>query len=132
MPAVPWIQPQAPAFEAEVTVMASRFEVRSLRQVPGFLRASMVLWRQARRSEGVRGLALRAEPFRRTFWTVSAWRDRDAIDAYAASDPHRSVMRSRRGVMKESVFVFWTAPASELPITWEEVERRVAERRAVA
>ncbi|MWA01721.1 DUF3291 domain-containing protein [Actinomadura sp. LD22] len=127
MPTLPWIPVRAAGADAEVTVMASRLEVRSLRHVPGFLLASMSLLRQARRADGAHGVALRAQLLKRTFWTLSAWRDQKAIRAYAAAEPHRSTMRAKRAVMRDSTFVFWQAKATDLPITWEEARRRIAE-----
>jgi hypothetical protein len=132
MPTLPWIAPNTAAPEVEATVMASRLEVKSLRQVPGFFLASMKLWRQARRSDGAWGLSLRAQLLKRTFWTVSAWSDKKALYAYAGAEPHKSTMKRLRNVMKDSTFVFWNVPVSELPITYEEVERRIAEERANA
>ncbi|MEV5569281.1 DUF3291 domain-containing protein [Spirillospora sp. NPDC052269] len=132
MPTIPWSTPEAPESGGEALVMASRLEVRSLRHVPGFFLASMALLRQARRSRGAWGLSLRAEPLSRTFWTLSAWSGRDALNAYAAAEPHKSTMRAKRNVMRDSTFVFWNVPASDLPITWEEVERRIAEKRGEA
>ncbi|WP_051468423.1 DUF3291 domain-containing protein [Actinomadura oligospora] len=129
MPTLPWIAPEPAEPGGEALVMASRLEVRSLRHVPGFLLASMALLRQARRSPGAWGISLRAEPWRRTFWTLSAWSGRDALNAYASAEPHRSTMRAKRTVMRESTFVFWNVPASDLPISWDEVERRIAEKR---
>ncbi len=108
--------------------MASRLEVRSLRHVPGFFLASLALWRQARRSPGAVGLSLKAQLLRRTFWTLSAWSDRAALESYAAAEPHRSTMRSKRAVVRDSTFVFWTVPAGELPITWSEAQRRIADQ----
>ncbi|MEU9023860.1 hypothetical protein [Actinomadura sp. NPDC048394] len=127
MPTLPWIPVHAPGADAEVTVMASRLEVRSLRHVPGFLLTSMSLLRQARRSDGAHGVALKAQLLKRTFWTLSAWRDEQAIRAYAAAEPHRSSMRAKRAVMRGSTFVFWQAKAADLPIGWEEARRRIAE-----
>ncbi|MCP2335506.1 hypothetical protein [Actinomadura rupiterrae] len=130
MPTLPWMTPQAPGPGAEALVMASRLEVRSLRHVPGFFLASMALLRQARRSPGALGLSLRAQLPRRTFWTVSAWDGRDALNSYASTEPHKSTMRAKRKVMRESTFVFWTVPAADLPVAWGEVERRIAEKRS--
>lgn len=132
MPTLPWSEPHAPGPGAEALVMASRFEVRSLRDVPGFFLASITVWRQARRSPGAWGVALKAQPLRRTFWTVSAWSDRAAVGTYARTEPHLSTMRRKRSVMRDSTFVFWSVPAAELPITWSEVERRVAAERRKA
>lgn len=127
MPTLPWIPVHAPAPGAEVTVMASRLEVRSLRHVPGFFVASLSLLRQARRSDGAHGVTLKAQLLGRTFWTLSAWRDEKAIRAYAAAEPHRSTMRAKHAVMRDSTFVFWRAKAADLPVTWEEARRRIAE-----
>ncbi|WP_067834503.1 DUF3291 domain-containing protein [Nocardia lijiangensis] len=128
MPTLPWLTvnstPTSPA-----QVMASRLEVKSLRHVPGFFMASLTLWRQARRSPGVLGLSLKAELLKRTFWTLSAWTGKDAIDAYASSDPHRATVVPKRAVMQESTFVFWEVPADSLPITWAEARRRLDEER---
>ncbi|WP_433249122.1 DUF3291 domain-containing protein [Actinomadura nitritigenes] len=130
MPTLPWIPVRTPGSGTEVTVMASRLEVRSLRHVPGFLLASLSLLRQARRSDGAHGVALKAQLLGRTFWTLSAWRDEKAIRAYAAAEPHRSTMRAKRAVMRDSTFVFWQAEGADLPVTWEEARRRIAESRS--
>lgn len=130
MPTIPWIK--VDDSEGEALVMASRLEVRSLRNVPGFFLASIKVWRQALKSKGALGVSLRADLTRRTFWTVSAWTDKQAVYGYAAAEPHKSTMRRLRGVMKESTFVFWQAPAHTLPVDWDEIERRIAEERAAS
>src|SRR5215210_7457422 len=43
---------------------------------------------------GAVGVSLRTELSRRTFWTLSAWRDKDALGAFTRSDYHRGVMVS--------------------------------------
>lgn len=67
-----------------------------------------------------------------TFWTYSAWTDKAAIYAYAGAEPHRSTVRRKRKVMREATFVFFTAPVDELPVSWDEVRRRIAEERESA
>ncbi|RKS73036.1 uncharacterized protein DUF3291 [Actinomadura pelletieri DSM 43383] len=127
MPTLPWATLIEDEPETRVVVMASRLEVRSLRHVPGFLRASLLLLRQARRADGAHGVALKAEPFRRTFWTLSAWSDRKSLAAYSKAEPHASTMRRQRAVMRDSAFVFWEATVGDLPIDWAEARRRLAE-----
>ncbi|MFI6818996.1 hypothetical protein ACIBG7_41840 [Nonomuraea sp. NPDC050328] len=129
MPTIPWIRVGTPP-HPETLVMASRLEVRSLRQVPGFLTASLRLLLQARRAPGALGVSLQAELFKRTFWTVSAWTDKAAVYAYSAAEPHRSTMRRQRAVMRESTFVFWTMPADQLPVQWDQVRDRIARERS--
>ncbi|WP_063063012.1 DUF3291 domain-containing protein [Nocardia violaceofusca] len=128
MPTLPWVTVERPTTDT-VHVMASRLEVRSLRHVPRFLATSIVLRRQARRSPGALGIALQADLARRTFWTLSAWTDQEAIGAYARTDPHASAIVRARAVMRESTFVFWSVPAADLPIDWSEARRRIAEER---
>lgn len=110
--------------------MASRLEVKSVRDAPGFLLASITLWRQARRSPGVLGVALKAEMFKGVFWTYSAWAEKSAIYKYASTDPHKSTVARKRKVMREATFVFFTAPAAELPMSWDEIRARIAEERS--
>ncbi|WP_217370352.1 antibiotic biosynthesis monooxygenase [Nonomuraea antri] len=128
---MPWIRVGTPA-RPETLIMASRLEVRSLRQVPGFLLASLRLLRQARQAPGALGVSLQADLRKRTFWTVSAWSDKAAVYAYAAAEPHKSTMRRQKASMRESTFVFWTMPADELPVAWDQVRDRIARERSAS
>jgi hypothetical protein len=67
-------------------------------------------------SPGVLGVSLIAMPMRKTFYTLSAWQDQEAIDATVAQQPHADAMAYFRPRMAASRFVFWTADASELPL----------------
>lgn len=65
MPTIPWTTPKLAANRratSDVVVMASRFELRSLRDVPRFLLAAMRIRRQMLKSPGVLGLSLIAKP----------------------------------------------------------------------
>ncbi|MFE9563597.1 DUF3291 domain-containing protein [Streptomyces sp. NPDC006487] len=127
MPDVPWSTPTRPDPGAEVYVMASRFETASLTGALRFFLKSPGIVLQMRKAPGAHGVALRARVLRRTFLTLSAWEDRDALYRFAGSEPHRSSSRSAAAYTKEAGFAFWTVPASELPIGWAEAERRLAE-----
>ncbi|QXJ20254.1 DUF3291 domain-containing protein [Actinomadura graeca] len=129
MPTLPWIPLAKAGPDAEVLVMASRLEVRSLRHVPGFFLASLALLRQARRAEGAHGVTLKAQLLKRTFWTLSAWSGGEALRSYAAAEPHVSTMRRKRAVMRDSTFVFWNVPAADLPIGWPDAQQRIARQR---
>ncbi|MFF4116844.1 DUF3291 domain-containing protein [Streptomyces sp. NPDC001714] len=128
MPTLRWTTVNSPAPDAEAFVMASRLEVRSLKDVPRFFAKSLVAWKQVTRAPGAYGASLIAEPLKRTFWTLSAWEDKDALYRYARTEPHKSVMTGLRPTMKGSVFTFWQAPAAELPIDWTDARRRLAEQ----
>lgn len=128
MPDVPWSTPHPAAPDAEVHVMASRFETTTLTGALKFFLKAPGIILQIRKAPGAHGAALRARPTRRTFLTLSAWEDRDALYRFAGSEPHRSSSRAASAHMKESVFAHWTVPARELPISWEEAERRLAQQ----
>lgn len=129
MPDIPWSAPTQAAPDTEVYVMASRFETASLTgAIRFFLKAPGIIL-QIRKAPGAHGAALRARLFSRTFLTLSAWEDRDALYRFARSEPHRSSSRAAAAYMKESGFTFWTVPASELPISWDEAERHLAQQK---
>ncbi|MEU9088502.1 DUF3291 domain-containing protein [Streptomyces sp. NPDC048357] len=132
MPDIPWSTPTQAAPGAEVYVMASRFETAGLVGAFKFFLKSPGIVLQIRKAPGAHGVALRARVLRRTFLTLSAWEDRDALYRFARSEPHRSSSRAAAASMKESAFTFWTVRADELPIGWEEAERRLAEQKAAS
>ncbi|MFD9004701.1 DUF3291 domain-containing protein [Streptomyces sp. NPDC059582] len=131
MPTIPWLpgaDKDAAAPEGATglpLVMASRLELRSLWSVPSFFLLSLIVFQQVRRSPGVIGASLQAEPLKRTFWTLSAWRDQDALNAFNRTDPHAKSVRRLRPGMKGSVFVFWNTERDQLPISWDEAKRRL-------
>ena len=74
--------------------------------------------------------ALDAQLTRKTFWTVSAWTSRDHLRRFDRANPHRADVQAIKPKMEPSTFVFWSGTAGDLPVAWDEVERRIAERRA--
>jgi hypothetical protein len=109
-------------------VMASKFELTSGWRSPAFLVQSIRAWRQARRSPGVLGVTLRAQPLRCTYWTLSAWTDKAALYAFARAEPHRTIMRQARPWAKTATFRFWPTEAGQLTPDrlWTEAERRIS------
>jgi hypothetical protein len=126
MPALPWRTISSPDRDREYVVMGSRLPLARYRDLPGFLRAAMLIRAQLAQASGLIGYALDAHPARKTFWTVSAWDSRDALDAFSRADPHRSRVGVIRPRMRPTTFTYWTVPGADLPIAWSEVRRRVA------
>ncbi|PYC78003.1 DUF3291 domain-containing protein [Streptomyces tateyamensis] len=130
MPTLPWITPNRPGPQTTTAlVMASTFEVRSLKDVPRFFRQSLVAWKQVKTAPGALGASLIAQPLKRTFWTLSAWESREQLYTYARTEPHKTVMTSLRETSRESVFAFWEVPVDQLPISWADARSRLAEQR---
>ncbi|WP_330285796.1 DUF3291 domain-containing protein [Streptomyces sp. NBC_00576] len=126
MPTLPWTTVDEPAPDATAFVMASRLEVRSLSDVPRFFLRSLAAWKQVKSAPGAYGASLIAQPLKRTFWTLSAWEDKQALYTYARTEPHKSVMTGLRSTMSRSVFTFWETPAAGLPIDWSDARERLA------
>ncbi|MBT0771227.1 hypothetical protein KIH74_19965 [Kineosporia sp. J2-2] len=127
MPTIPWQQlDRTIAADTEVVLMASRFELHRLSQVPRFLIDALRIHRQVGRSPGAVGVSLVAHPLKREFFTLSAWRDQASIDQLVRTEPHRSAMSRHRTAMASSAFTFYAKPAAQLPADWPEARGRLA------
>src|SRR5215471_16810142 len=125
MPAIPWTQRQEVDPGREYVAMASRLPLKRRRSIPGFLRDTLAIRRQLARADGLVGYALDAELARKTFWTFSVWQDQASLDAFAASDPHRAIIRRLRPLMGQTRFEFFQVPGSDLPLAWDQMKAPV-------
>lgn len=105
---IPWTSPKNQAHISTLTQI-SRLELARARDVPGFLIAALRIRRVALQTPGVGGISLRAQPLRRTFWTLSTWHDETAIGKFMRSEDHRAVMVKYRNRMAGSHFHTWNA-----------------------
>jgi Domain of unknown function (DUF3291) len=109
-------------------ISITRLRVRSLFYLPAFLWRTTGSLRQSQRSRGFLGGRVTREA-RNTFWTVTAWDDDAAMNAFRTSGAHREVMPKLLDWCDEASVVHWIQPTAELP-TWLEAHRRmVAEGR---
>jgi heme-degrading monooxygenase HmoA len=116
MPTLPWAPGRAAAQPTgAVVVLASRLELQSFWPIIGFVRAALAVRKQARESPGALGVSLIAQPTRKTFWTLSAWVDQTALDAFVAKPPHEAVMTHYRPDMAAATFATFTIRPTELP-----------------
>ncbi|MER5427709.1 DUF3291 domain-containing protein [Streptomyces sp. NPDC002588] len=74
MPTLRWTTVSTPASDTDAFAMASRFEVRSLDDVPRVFLKSLLAWKQVSGAPGAYGASLIAQPLERTFtfWQVPA------------------------------------------------------------
>jgi hypothetical protein len=107
-------------------VMVSRFDLRGAADVPAFLLSALRIRCQMLKSPGALGVSLIARPLAKTFYTLSAWESRAALDAAVAQEPHVTTMRRFRSKMAKSQFVFWTAQDGDPP-QWSDAHRRLAD-----
>jgi hypothetical protein len=125
MPTVPWTSIGEVDAAHDYVVMASRLPLARYRDIPAFLRASLDIRRQLAKSDGLIGYGLEAHFLRRTFWTLSVWRDDDALARFAHADPHNRHVARIRPHMNSSTFVTWAVPGAQLPVTWTQARQRV-------
>ena len=125
MPTLPWTVPNTPPPGTQVHVFASRFETRTLWGALRFLVRTPGVWQQVSRAPGAYGASLRAQPLRRTFWTLSAWESPDALRAFARSGSHAPASRGLSPQMRDAQFTSWQASSDELPVSWAEARRRL-------
>jgi heme-degrading monooxygenase HmoA len=128
MPALPWLRVSTAEPGVELTVMASRLPLRHYRHIPGFLRWTMRIRRQLSGTPGLVGYSLDARLLRKTFWTLSAWASREALDAFVRTNPHQAGMATIHPKMGQPTFAFWTASSEDLPLRWDEARRRLDEK----
>lgn len=126
MPTLPWTTPNTPPPATEVHVFASRFETRTLAGALRFLLRTPRVWRQVGRAPGAYGASLKAQPLRRTFWTLSAWESPDALKAFAHAGPHGPTARGLAADMKDVQYAVWKTTGDDLPVGWEEAVRRLS------
>lgn len=133
MPTLPWTPAEQPAPGTHAVVLGSKLELRSYRHIPAFVQAALEVRRQVRRSAGAFGVSLIAQPLRKTFWTLSAWADHDALDAFVRTAPHSEVMQRFHDRLAEASFTTWNRSTATLPKPnsnakelWHEAKDRLA------
>ncbi|HTV12052.1 MAG TPA: hypothetical protein VME20_09330 [Acidimicrobiales bacterium] len=126
MPATPWVQRARPAPGAQYLAMASRLPLQHHRSVPGFLRDALFVQKQLAKSPGLVGYTLKADIFSKTFWTFSVWETQSQLDAFARSEPHRSIIERLRPHMGETRFEFFPVQGATIPMKWAEVRARLS------
>lgn len=126
MPALPWTAISQPDPDRDYVIMASRLPLARYRDLPAFLRATLVIRTQLSGARGLIGYSLDAHLARKTFWTLSAWDSQDTLDEFSHADPHRSRVNAIRPRMRPTTFRFWTVRGADLPVSWDEARRRIA------
>jgi len=124
MQTMPWTPLADVEPDREYVVMATRFLLSRHRHIPAFVRSTHALWPRLTRSDGLLGYSLEGDLTRRTFCTLSLWRDGDAVNAFVRSEPHALVVAQTRPWMAGSTFVTWTVRGAQLPVHWEQVRER--------
>lgn len=109
----------------ELHVLTSRLPLNSYRDVPRFLKWTLKIRKQLRADPGCAGHALDAHLFRKTFLTLSAWQDQEAMMRFVRSGDHALMLADMKGRLGTSQFVESSAPSASLPLKWAEALERL-------
>jgi len=107
-------------------ISVTRLRVRSFLYLPGFLWDTMQSVRQVQRSSGFLGGRLLVNT-NYVFWTMTAWQDEAAMNAYRTGGAHRKAMPKLLNWCDEAAVVHWTQDSPEIP-EWEQVQQHMSEQ----
>ena len=125
---LPW-KPGPDRGTGDAHVLASSLRMSNARGMLGFVRAASRVRQQLRDADGLVGYSLIGQPHRKTFWTLSAWRDQAALDAFVQAQPHHGIVDQYRPTVTAR-FASWTMQRAELPSARSQARSLWAEGKA--
>jgi|SRR6516162_5619630 len=126
MPALPWTTGPYAVGDAQLHVLASALPLARYRDLPRFLRWTMKIRKQLATADGLAGYSLDAHLLRKTFYTLSAWKDRDAMNRFVHSGQHAAMLADMAGRLGKPTFTESTTPASAVPLDWAAAKQSLA------
>ena len=113
-----WQSNSRAAPERDYVALLSYLPLNSAWHLPKLVLYSTRIRRQLRTSSGLIGYSLRARVAAKQFWTLSAWEDAAALQAFVAASPHVAIMKALAPYMGATRFVRWNVKGSELSLRW--------------
>jgi heme-degrading monooxygenase HmoA len=95
-------------------IVVTRLRLRDPALFDEFFASAVAATEQAQNSDGSLGADVLAEA-NNTYWTRTAWRERDAMHAFVGSEPHLSIMSRLGEWCDEATFVDWEQDGADLP-----------------
>jgi hypothetical protein len=124
-PPTPWKSLSTPEADHEYLVLLTHLPVRRLSKLPLFLSYTRKIQKQLDAGpEGLVGYSLLAKPVGSNYWTLSVWRDRDALAGFIRQAPHREAMEKLRDVLSGFKTDRWTLNGGDLPPSWDDALTR--------
>lgn len=123
---LPWKTLAAPDSNREYLALLSFLPLKHYRMIPKFLWLTFETQRQLRESKGLIGYSLHAQPFRRRFWTLSVWEDRQSLMNFVRQAPHGRIMQVLAPQMGKTQFVQWSVTLKDIPPGWNEAKKRMS------
>ena len=109
----------------QVTVVATRLQLRNWRQLRQFFRTNGQIVQQLNETPGTLRHKLRADFLRFRFSTISVWADDESIDAFVRTGAHNEALLVFDTIADRarSSFVRWKAEGPD--VSWEEATERL-------
>jgi hypothetical protein len=108
-----------------IFVSLTRLRVRCIRYLPFFAVHTMRSLRQVKNAPGFKGGKLLPDRGW-TFWTMTAWTERESMRRYMTSGAHKSAMPHLMHWCDEASVAHWEQEENILP-SWEEADERMRE-----
>ena len=124
MPPSPWLKLAQVRQERDYVVLLSYLPLARFRKLPAFFRLVQAIREQLQHTQGVLGYSLLAHILKLEFWTLSAWEDRKALQAFVRANPHLGAMSALRGHMGATRFIEWQVKGAALPPAWADAMAR--------
>jgi hypothetical protein len=99
-------------------IVVTRLRLKDPALFDEFFTAAVAVVEQAQNSEGNLGADVLAEA-NNTYWTRTAWQERDLMNAFVGSEPHLHTMSRLDDWCDEATFVDWEQASADLP-DWQD------------
>ena len=112
-------------------VSITRLHLRGFRYLLPFAWRSHLSARQAERSPGFLAGAVFGNPLRKTFWTMTVWKEESSMRAFRAAGDHRLVMAKLADWCDEGAVAHWQQRDATVPSSNEMLKRMQATGRVL-
>ncbi len=104
-------------------IVVTRLRLKDPTFFDEFFASAVAVVEQAQNSEGNLGADVLAEA-NNTYWTRTAWQERDLMHAFVGSEPHLTTMSRLDEWCDEATFVDWEQASGDLP-DWQDGYRHL-------
>ncbi|MFE3187744.1 hypothetical protein ACFXHA_01970 [Nocardia sp. NPDC059240] len=126
MPALPWSAGlYQPPDGTQLHVLTTNLPLTRYRDILRFLRWTIKIRTQLKSTPGCAGYTMDAQPFSKTFWTLSAWSDKEAMEVFVHTGTHAAMLKDMAGRLGNPHFADSTATPADLPLSWSEAHARI-------
>lgn len=122
-----WKTMSSVASGGEYVGVISYLSLTHFRSLPLFLRYALAIEWQLRKAPGLIGYSTEARFLKRKFWTLSVWRDDEALKEFVHHAAHGASMKQLEGAADGSGFATWAVSENSLPLEWAEAKARLAQ-----